>query len=553
MRIGGRRCALWVMVTALLMISGTNQTQANSFLPSAEDAKFLRGMIAAEQPSFDVPSGVTGISVPHHLLAADLIARGFWAASEGEYERIIVIGPDHFRAVESGFAIDASSHETALGPVQGDKAAAGALLANPELSEHPGIAQEHAIGALLPFIAHFFPGVPVVSMIAAVDAAPEDWAIAAQALAGVVSPDTLVVQSTDYSHFLPVGQAVTADLQTLAVIAAGEPDAVASLNQPDHMDALAAQYLQMTMQRAHFFAQAAVIANRNSRHYGGSTTDTTSYMVSVYHPNPQALSRFTYGDQQKLFIAGDLLTGRFLEPILADANALAGILNAVAQSTAGSPLVANLEGVIVDETVGNAPVGAHLMTSDTAVDVLRMLGVGAVGVANNHSHDFGTEAARETIEILRQNGIDAVPHGKIADLGALRVVALNLLEGKDPFADDLEVVCDLVVAPPIVVFVHWGTEYTNVAQRRQVDLVDQAANCGVAAVVGAHSHLASEKIELSARGLPFVYSLGNFLFDQTGDDVSGALLELRVFEQGTVALRLVPIPNLFELGRAEMR
>ena len=46
------------------------------------------------------------------------------------------------------------------------------------------------------------------------------------------------------------------------------------------------------------------------------------------------------------------------------------------------------------------------------------------------------------------------------------------------------------------------------------------------------------------------FSLGNFIFDQSSPRGSGALLELRVFGQGTVAARLVPIPNLFDLTRA---
>ena len=67
--------------------------------------------------------------------------------------------------------------------------------------------------------------------------------------------------------------------------------------------------------------------------------------------------------------------------------------------------------------------------------------------------------------------------------------------------------------------------------------------------VGAHSHVASRQIEVTGR-MPWVYSLGNFLFDQSGDRATGAVAEVRVFRQGTVALRLIPLPNLFELGRA---
>ena len=57
---------------------------------------FLTALAAERQPP--APSlHVTGIAVPHHVLAADLIARGFRAASGGQYDRIIIVSPDHFR------------------------------------------------------------------------------------------------------------------------------------------------------------------------------------------------------------------------------------------------------------------------------------------------------------------------------------------------------------------------------------------------------------------------------------------------------------------------
>jgi poly-gamma-glutamate synthesis protein (capsule biosynthesis protein) len=48
-----------------------------------------------------------------------------------------------------------------------------------------------------------------------------------------------------------------------------------------------------------------------------------------------------------------------------------------------------------------------------------------------------------------------------------------------------------------------------------------------------------------------LFSLGNFLFDQGADKASGALVELTVFDQGTVFARLMPLPNLFELARTQ--
>ena len=70
------------------------------------------------------------------------------------------------------------------------------------------------------------------------------------------------------------------------------------------------------------------------------------------------------------------------------------------------------------------------------------------------------------------------------------------------------------------------------------------------AIVGAHPHVSSGKVEALAGGdVAEVYSLGNFLFDQNADRSSGLLLEVRVFEQGTVFLRVMPLPNFFEMAK----
>jgi hypothetical protein len=40
--------------------------------------------------------------------------------------------------------------------------------------------------------------------------------------------------------------------------------------------------------------------------------------------------------------------------------------------------------------------------------------------------------------------------------------------------------------------------------------------------------------------------MGNLVFDQKGERVSSAIVEVRVFRQGTIVLRLIPLPNLYE-------
>jgi predicted class III extradiol MEMO1 family dioxygenase len=62
----------------------------------------------------------TGITTPHHLLAADLIARAFWTTAGNSYERIVILSPDHFRKSHHVLATTRRSFETVFGFVPTD-------------------------------------------------------------------------------------------------------------------------------------------------------------------------------------------------------------------------------------------------------------------------------------------------------------------------------------------------------------------------------------------------------------------------------------------------
>ena len=312
---------------------------------------------------------------------------------------------------------------------------------------------------------YFFPDATLVPILASVNARPEEWRAAAEAIAPLVDDRTLVVQSTDYSHYRPLPEAIVRDQETLGIIAAGDPDAVPPLLQPSHMDSKAAQFVQMALQNA-LGARPVVLANRNSAEYSGARDVTTSYVVTAYLRDPDAGAAFRYDDQEVTYFAGDALLGRFLTPALSDPGATAAIADAVTRVTQGAPLVVNLEGAIVDEPVVGAPATAHVMSADIALPVLAELGAAAASLANNHSYDLGALGLAESQRILAGAGVVPVVHGQAADLGAFRMIALNFVQslaylGSDHYTDDAAIACDIAAEPPIVAFVHWGREYTN--------------------------------------------------------------------------------------------
>lgn len=521
-----------------------------------EPAVFLDA-IAKERPLVPPTTRLTGISVPHHLLAADLIARGFWSASASQPDRVIVMSPDHFHKSTHLFTTSRRTFCTVFGCLSPDREAVAALLKNADLvNESDLFAGEHGIAAILPFVAHFFPNAKIVPLVISVDSHRGDWDRMVAILRPLIGGHTLIVQSTDFSHYLPLGASLLRDQETLNVLAARDSDAVSGLHQSDHIDSKAAQYIQLRLQAALNAVGPIVVASRNAYEYrpvGGATT----YMVELFAPAEPPAQEVRYGDQDTYYFGGDVLLGRYLTKALTHDASRAAMLAEIRKATGGGKLVVNLEGFVLNEQpVGIAP-DAHLMYEDVAIAFLKDMNVVAAGLANNHSYDLGQIGLDETVAALKRGGILPIRHGEIADLGSLRLLALNFIS-KNTIpgyptvrAGDLARICAQQARPPLIAFVHWGTEYTTAAAAPQSAQTSQLGDCGVSAVIGVHSHRASAGItDIAGGAQQMTYSLGNLLFDQNGTIGSGALLELRVFKQGTFASRLIPMRNLFDLGNA---
>ncbi|MBW4707257.1 AmmeMemoRadiSam system protein B [Roseobacter sp. YSTF-M11] len=522
------------------------------FLEPVYDRQLIEAAIMAARPDAPSPPGVTGLIVPHHLLAADLMARGFWAASAGTYTRIILIGPDHFGLLDDGFATTEATLDTVFGPLTADREGVASLRAADASVAVQDVYADHSLTAVTPFITRFFPEAHVVPVLAALGTGPRDWRQIADALAPLVHDQTLIIQSTDFSHFLSQGEAALHDLESLAVLTAGGPDDIAELHQPHHLDSRAALAVQLDLQRR-LGARPTVLANRNSATFGGSKAETTSYIVAAFHADPQATAQLRWPDHETIYFGGDLFLGRFMRPLLLDPELRPALTAPITRITDGAPLIANLEGAIFDSWVEELPARAHLMQQPLADPVLRALDLAALGLANNHAHDLGQAGYDTTLATLRDLGITPLEHAKLTSVGPLNIMALNFVPPnqmgglKVPADSDPASLCTVPGQAPLVLFVHWGAEFTNEPDLVTQRIASELRSCGAALIVGAHSHKASTNIRFDGGPGALVYSLGNLLFDQTQEmGATSALLEVRVFEQGTLASRLIPLPNIYQ-------
>ncbi len=203
------------------------------------------------------------------------------------------------------------------------------------------------------------------------------------------------------------------------------------------------------------------------------------------------------------------------------------------------------------------------------VNLLRQMGVDLVSLANNHAYDHGQEALFDTFSVLEEAGVDYVGAGrnlseasepafyeiggnKIGIVAATQIERLETPDTKGASENSagvlrcfnekelnhfLEVVaeakkqCDV-----LIVYIHWGTENTDVldwAQPYQADLITKA---GADLIVGAHPHCL-QGLD-SVNGVPVVYSLGNYWFNSKALDT--ALLKVVVSDRGLQSVQIVP-------------
>ena len=212
-------------------------------------------------------------------------------------------------------------------------------------------------------------------------------------------------------------------------------------------------------------------------------------------------------------------------------------------------------------------------------------GIDFVSLANNHIGDYGAAGIRDTRRILRDHGLVVGGAGK--DLDQARTVELLEANGTGvaviPCLDFVKVYwaadgragatpcVDQLIrkdvrkarragADVVIVFPHWGVEYTRQPLPSMRKHAARWAEAGADLVLGAHSHVAGSIEDID--GVPVLYSLGNLIFDQhwSTNTMESALLEATFHGDRLVELRLRPYiihdtsqPNFLDPARGEGR
>ncbi len=170
----------------------------------------------AQQTAVTLPSdkSLKALIMPHagYIYSGLAAAHASLALKGRFYQKIIIMGPDH-RVGFSGCALsDVQAYKTPLGdvPLHPDAAI---------LRRHTDLFQcieksdqlEHSIEAEIPFLQKYLKSFKIIPIVMG----QGDVARYAAAIETVLDLDTLIVVSSDLSHYLPYAEAIQKDRQTI--------------------------------------------------------------------------------------------------------------------------------------------------------------------------------------------------------------------------------------------------------------------------------------------------------------------------------------------------
>jgi len=286
-------------------------------------------------------------------------------------------------------------------------------------------------------------------------------------------------------------------------------------------------------------------------------------------------NKLTEGKKTSLILVGDIMLDRGVEYMIkkeGGGDFKFPFLKIVRDLKKGDILFGNLEGPISDKGVKVGSIYSFRVEPE-AIEGLNYAGFDVLSVANNHIFDYGKEALEDTFKRLKEVGIDYVgggfnekeayspiikelnssinsPQTKIGflaytNLGSPYWVATDKSSGiawinwKDleKIRKDIKKIKSQVNI--LIVSLHSGEEYSSQPTQFQIEFSKAVIDAGADLVVGHHPHII-QPIEKYKQGW-IVYSLGNFVFDQSfsKETIKGQMIKVLI-ENGEIK-EVIPI------------
>lgn len=490
---------------------------------------------------------ISAIVVPHFNWAAQKRSEFMsQVAKQINPNRIILFSVNHFNRGDGDIITTAKSWQTQDGKSRPEQQVVNAL-------EHSKIANidenafygEHGIDNVVPDLIKYFPHSSITPVIIKDSTAKEKIDKLIGVIGNVCGDDCLLVSSIDFSHYLPASLAEIHDTYALQSMYDRAPTNAwkAETDSPQIMY-LTTKWAENRKSSFNLFYHSNSGLDQKSYE-----SETTSYIIGSYGANKDLVQLET----STFIMAGDLMLDRSVNHIFKNKGfdkIFEKLGNRIFWGADAGML--NNEGPISQDPIDDNIKPNNLVFNfpPQTIDVLKLLKLDAVSLANNHTLNAGQKGLDYTRKILGENKI--VPVGdpekvsrqlSVWQAGSaypVSVIAVNMLGDVSPAAVSELIKTEVGAGRAVVVFPHWGNEYQTRHNYMQEETARAWIEAGAIAVIGSHPHVVQDGQILSDR--PVVYSMGNFVFDQWfSKETQQGLIIGGIIKKDSITLSFFPI------------
>ncbi len=225
--------------------------------------------------------------VPHagYVYSGEVAAQAYalLAPWREQIRRVVLLGPTHRVAVRGLAAPSVAAFETPLGRIELDTAALAQLADLPQMKQSDAVhAREHSLEVQLPFLQRALDAFTLLPLAVGDASAAEVAQVLEQVWGG---DETLVIISTDLSHYLPYAEARAQDRATVERILRLEPAL-------DHRQACGAMPLAGALLAARTHGLAPRLLDlRNSGDTAGDRSRVVGYCAIAFEPQRDTQAR----------------------------------------------------------------------------------------------------------------------------------------------------------------------------------------------------------------------------------------------------------------------
>ena len=498
------------IVSAVALLFRMNAINSAVYPNPYDDVQpFMEGVYTADK-TIDPPKDykIRALIVPHHLTATVTIADGIKMLANQKFSKILLITPDHFNRCPKIACTVNGVFKTIFGEVQTSLDTVQKLLSSDMISDSPDLFKnEHGIYAVLPYFAHYFPDVTITPLVLSQKI---PWGTRRDELLRVIEEqidtETILVVSSDFSHYLSLDKADEMDEKTVQTIFSKDLDGIRKLQNPSQSDCPECLWLAGSIADRNDFYNPSVVLHTNSARIlnDEKVSETTSHFSIVWYEN-------SFLKSNDLAVAGDVTFTRGNIP---------GLPKKISDWWSGSDLrLVNLEGPLAEKCVTQS--NPYIFCNKEDIWLRTKKFATHWGIINNHMLDLGALGFADTKKIIESAGEKSVTDTPFEN-DDVRIYAFTAIMNpvKDARSFDIPKKNKAIIdglkshkdGKLNIVYVHYGAEYKALISDSEKRFLESFINAGADVVIGVHSHVVSDM--RIYKGKPIFHSLGNFIFDQ---------------------------------------